>query len=55
MLAFCTQEGLPCVSAQFATTNDFRSDFIAFRAMGAIKVLTAARVDPNMFNNLLAG
>ncbi|KAI3429416.1 hypothetical protein D9Q98_005511 [Chlorella vulgaris] len=37
MLGLCANHSLTCVPAQFATTSDFRGDFAAFRAMGAIK------------------
>ena len=38
MLDLCANHSLPCVRAQFTTPANFRGDFAAFRAMGAVKV-----------------
>ena len=34
----CANHSLPCVGTQFATAADFRTNFAALRAMGAVKV-----------------
>ena len=38
MLDKCAAAGLPCLPARFASDANFRQDFAAFRAMGAVKV-----------------
>ena len=38
MLGLCAAAGLPCARIQFGGAQDFRGDFKAFRAMGAVKV-----------------
>lgn len=43
MLEKCTAAGLPCTRAQFRDSANFRGDFTAFRAMGAVKVGPAGR------------
>ncbi|KAL4425654.1 hypothetical protein ABPG75_009670 [Micractinium tetrahymenae] len=38
MLGRCAEAGLVCTKIEFGQAADFRGDFVAFRAMGAVKV-----------------
>lgn len=53
MAGLCTNHSLVCVLAQFATADDFRTNFAAFRAMGAVKVGSDPALDPCFVSPLL--